>query len=87
MDANDIYNCAMSIFKDNASPDNIYDVDMFIADICSKHNWEAEETSVNEFSTAVVMLIRDDTLLFYYGFEGLSIIAAELFNWAGQHLK
>ena len=87
MDANDIYNYAMAIFKDNASPDNIYDVDMFIADICSKHNWEAEETSLHEFSCAVVMLIRDDTLLFYYGFGELSIIAAELLNWAGQHLE
>lgn len=87
MNANDIYNCVMSIFKDNISPDDVYNVGMFITDICSKHNWEIEKTSVNEFSTAVVMLIRDDTLLFYYGFEGLSIIAAKLFNWAGQHLK
>lgn len=87
MNANDIFNLAMSIFKNKTRDGDIYDVDMFAGDIRLARDWEAEETPVNEFSAAVVMLIRDDTLLFYYGFVGLSIIAAELLDWAGNHLN
>ena len=86
MDASDIYYCAMSIFT-HADTDDIYDVDMFITDICNARDWEAEKTPINSFSAAVVMLIREDILLRYYGYEGLSIIAVELLAWAGQHLK
>lgn len=87
MNANDIFNLAMSIFRDRSGNGDVYDVDMFAGDIRLARDWEAEETPVNEFSAAVVMLIRDDTLLFYYGFVGLSIIAAELLDWAGNHLN
>lgn len=86
MNANDIYCCAMSIFT-HADTEDIYDVDMFITNICNARDWEAEKTPIDSFSTAVVMLIREDTLLLYYGFEGLSIIATELLTWAGQHLE
>ena len=66
-----------------------YDVDMFSHDICEALFTVTDPQDVDEddfmyYQEALVLLLRDDLLLNYFGLGGLSVLHAELMN-NGEH--
>ena len=81
-----MYNRMMKVFHDNVIPDDIYDVDMFCQDICDNLFvcTDPQDTDEDEFLTfqeALILLVRDDTLLNWFGLLGLSMLHAELMHY------
>ena len=78
-----MYNRMMKVFHDNVISDDIYDVDMFRKDICDnlfvcKDQQAIDEDEFLTFQEALILLVRDDTLLDWFGLLGLSMLHAEL---------
>ena len=96
MEALQMYKTMMNIFNENCDPENtentedIYDVDMFMHDIThtlftEEDVQDIDEDDYLEFQEALILLVRDDSLLFYYGLSGLSIIHADLMNYGENY--
>lgn len=85
MDALEMYKTMMNVF--NANEEDIYDVDMFMHDITHTLFTERDidEDEHLEFQAALILLVRDDTLLFYYGCNGLVILHADLMNYGERY--
>ena len=84
-----LYNEMRQVFIDNAKPDDIYDVDMFCSDLCKNLFLETDQQDIEEddyvtFQEALVLLVRDDMLLDWFGSSGLSIIYADMLDY-GEH--
>ena len=80
-----MYNRMMKVFHDNVMPDDIYDVDMFHKDICDNlfvctDPQDIDEDEFLTFQEALILLVRDDTLLDWFDLLGLSILYAELMH-------
>ena len=78
-----LYNEMRQVFIDNAEPDDIYDVDMFCSDLCKNLFLETDLQDIEEddyvtFQEALILLVRDDMLLDWFGLSGLCIIQAEM---------
>ena len=78
-----LYNEMRQVFIDNAEPDDIYDVDMFCSDLCKNLFLETDPRDISEddylvFQEALILLVRDDMLLDWFGLSGLCIIQAEM---------
>lgn len=78
-----MYNRMMKVFHDNVISDDIYDVDMFRKDICDNMFVCTDPQDIDEdefltFQEALILLVRDDTLLDWFGLLGLSMLYAEL---------
>lgn len=78
-----MYKAMMAIF--NAHEDEeVYDVDMFVYDIellfKMSDPQDIDEDFKLSFQASLIMLVRDDLLLRYYGCDGLAILHAELMN-------
>ena len=76
----------MKIFYDNVISDVIYDVDMFCKDICDNIFvcTDLQDTDEDEFlifQEALILLVRDDTLLDWFDLLGLSMLHAELIHY------
>ena len=76
------------VFDEHAT-EELYDVDMFSHDVCEALFTATDPQDVDEddfiyYQEALVLLLRDDLMLNYYGLDGLSIIHAELMN-NGEH--
>lgn len=83
------YNKMRQIFLDNAKPGDIYDVDMYCHDLCKNMFQETDPQDIDEddfitFQEALVLLVRDDMLLDWFGLSGLCIIQIEMLN-SGEH--
>lgn len=80
-----MYNRMMKVFHDNVIPDDIYDVDMFRKDICDNlfvctDPQDIDEDEFLTFQEALILLVRDDTLLDWFDLIGLSMLHAELIH-------
>ena len=81
-----MYNRMMKIFYDNVISDVIYDVDMFCKDICGNMFVCIDPQDINEdefltFQEALILLVRDDTLLDWFDLLGLSMLHAEMMDY------
>lgn len=84
-----LYNKMRQIFIDNAKSDDIYDVDMFCSDLCKNLFLETDLRDISEddylvFQEALILLVRDDMLLDWFGLSGLCIIYTEMSS-NGEH--
>jgi hypothetical protein len=84
-----MYNRMVSIFVQNIASENVYDVDMFRLDILRELFTVTDPQDIDEddyliFQEALILLVRDDMLLNYFGLSGLCILHAELMN-DGEH--
>lgn len=66
-----------------------YDVDMYIYDVIHHIFNETDPQDIEEddyliFQAALILLVRDDVMLYHFGLEGLAIIVAELLD-KGKH--
>ena len=80
-----MYNKMMKVFHDNVISDDIYDVDMFRKDICDNlfvctDPQDIDEDEFLTFQEALILLVRDDTLLDWFDLLGLSMLYAELMH-------
>ena len=85
-----MYNRMMKVFHDNVISDDIYDVDMFCKDICDNLFVCPDQQYANEdefltFQEALILLVRDDTLLNWFGLLGLNILHAELMHYGENY--
>ena len=85
-----MYNRMMKVFHDNVIPDGIYDVDMFCNDLCKNlfvctDPQDIETDDYLVFQQALVLLIRDDTMLYYFGLAGLSVIYADMLDYGERY--
>ena len=79
-----VYQTMMEIFTEHSN-DELYDVDMFCHDIKEELFTETDPQDIDEddyliFQAALILLIRDDLLLDYFGLSGLCILHAELMD-------
>lgn len=86
----EMYKTVMKIFNENCDPENtedIYDVDMFMHDIIHTLFTERniDEDEYLEFQGALILLVRDDTLLLYYRCDGLVILHTDLMNYGERY--
>jgi hypothetical protein len=68
-----------------ANEEDFYDVDMFCHDITKELFTETDPQDIDEddyliFQEALILLVRDDLLLDYFGLSGLCILHAELMD-------
>lgn len=78
-----MYNKMRQIFINNAKPDDIYDVDMYCNDLCKNifvctNPRDISEDDYLVFQEALILLVRDDMLLDWFGLSGLCIIYSEM---------
>lgn len=86
----EMYKQMMKIFNKNSADDELYDVDMFTIDITKALFVETDPQNIDEdeylaFQEALILLVRDDLLLDWFGLTGLCIIHAELMNDGEKH--
>lgn len=84
-----LYNKMRQVFIDNAKQDDIYDVDMFCYDLCKNLFLETDPQGIEEddyvtFQEALILLVRDDMILDFFGLSGLCIIYIEMSS-NGKH--
>ena len=80
-----MYNRMMKIFIDNVISYDIYDVDMFRKDICDNLFVCTDQQDIDEdefltFQEALILLVRNDTLLNWFDLIGLSVLHTELMH-------
>lgn len=85
-----MYNRMMEVFNNNVISDDIYDVDMFCDDLCKNLFVCTDPQDINTddylvFQQALVLLIRDDMMLHYFGLAGLSVIYADMLDYGEQY--
>lgn len=86
----EMYNRMMKVFNDNVISDDCYDVDMFCNDLCKNLFQETNPQDIKTddflvFQRALVLLIRDDMMLHYFGLAGLSVIHADMLDHGKQY--
>ena len=85
----EIYNRMMEVFVEHTSENDFYDVDMFCYDLCKNLFQETglqdiEEDDYLTFQEALILLVRDDMLLYWFGLTGLCILLPEMMD-KGKH--
>lgn len=78
-------NRMMEVFTEHTSNGEEYDVDMFRMDICDSLFVETDPQDIDEdefvvFQEALILLVRDDQLLNWFGLAGLCILHADLMH-------
>lgn len=84
-----LYNEMRQVFIDNTKPDDIYDVDMYCSDLCKNifvctNLRDISEDDYLVFQEALILLVRDDMLLDWFGLLGLSMLYTEMMSY-GEH--
>lgn len=77
------------MLKDRSEPDELYDVDMFQADVKALdwYNYLELDDNYNEFVEGLMDFCRSDIAFNWFGNTGLSIIFIDLENWAREYFK
>ena len=88
----EMYNRMVEVFVENAYEDDIYDVDMYCSDLCKNMFLETDPQDIDEdefltFQEALILLIRDDMLLNWFGLSGLIIIQTEMLRYGEQYYE
>ena len=86
----EMYNRMMEVFVEHTSENDLYDVDMFCYDLCKNlfvctDPQDIDTDSYLVFQQALVLLIRDDMMLHYFGLAGLSIIYADMLDYGERY--
>ena len=81
----EMYNRMMKTFVEHIYENDYYDVDMFCDDLCKNlfvctDPQDIETDDFLVFQRALVLLIRDDMMLHYFGLAGLSVIHADMLD-------
>ena len=85
-----MYNHMVEVFVEHAYEDDIYDVDMYCSDLCKNMFLETDQQDIEEdgyltFQEALILLVRDDMLLDWFGLSGLIIIQTEMLHYGEQY--
>ena len=85
----EMYNRMMEVFVEHTSENDFYDVDMYCSDLCKNLFQETcpqdiEEDNYLTFQEALILLVRDDMLLDWFGLTGLCILLPEMID-KGEH--
>lgn len=85
-----LYNEMRQVFIDNTKLDDIYDVDMFCSDLCKNLFLETDPQDIEEddyitFQEALILLVRDDMLLDWFGLLGLSVIYGDMLDYGERY--
>ena len=85
-----MYKRMMEVFVEHAYEDVIYDVDMYCSDLCKNLFQETGPQGIDEddylvFQEALILLVRDDMLLDWFGLSGLIIIQTEMLHYGEQY--
>ena len=88
----ELYNKMRQVFLDNAKPGDIYDVDMYCSDLCKNifvctNPLDISEDDYLVFQEALILLVRDDMLLDWFGLLGLSVINADMLDYGEQYYE
>lgn len=81
-----MYNRMMGIFVENTMNGEFYDVDMFRKDLLDNLFIETDPQDIPDedyfliFQEAIILLVRDDLLLQWFGLSGLCILHADLMH-------
>lgn len=87
-----LYNKMRQVFLDNAKPGYFYDVDMYCSDlrknifVCTDPQ-DIEEDDYLTFQEALILLVRDDMLLDWFGLSGLCIVQTEMLYYGEQYYE
>lgn len=86
----EMYNRMMKTFVEHTYEDDYYDVDMFCYDLCKNLFKETDPQHIETddylvFQQALVLLIRDDIVLHYFGLTGLCIIYADMLDYGERY--
>lgn len=87
--AQEMYNRMMEIFIEHTINDEFCDVDMFRVAVTKGLFIETDPQDIDEddyliFQEALILLVRDDLLLDYFGLTGLCILQSDLIM-DGEH--
>ena len=85
-----MYNRMVEVFVEHTFENDYYDVDMFRKDICDNLFVCTDPQDIDEdefliFQEALILLVRDDTLLDWFGLSGLCIIHAEMMDYGKRY--
>lgn len=85
-----VYNIMMETFVEHTYENDCYDVDMFCNDLCKNlfvctDPQDIETDYYLVFQQALVLLIRDDMMLQYFGLAGLSVIYADMLDYGERY--
>lgn len=88
----ELYNKMRQVFLDNAKPGDIYDVDMYCSDLCKNifvctNPRDISEDDYLVFQEALILLVRDDVLLDWFGLSGFVIIQTEMLFYGEQYYE
>lgn len=84
-----MYNRMVEVFVEHIYENDDYDVDMFCCDLCKNLFQETDPQDIDDdefltFQEALILLVRDDTLLDWFGLLGLSMLHTEMIDY-GEH--
>ena len=84
-----MYNRMVEVFVENTYENYTYDVDMYCSDLCKNMFLETDPQDIEEddyltFQEALILLVRDDMLLDWFGLSGLCVIHTEMIDY-GEH--
>ena len=85
-----LYNRMMEVFVEHTYENDYYDVDMFCYDLCKNLFQETDPQDINEddyllLQQALILLVRDDMLLDWFGLIGLYVIHAEMMDYGERY--
>ena len=80
-----MYNRMMETFVEHTYENDYYDVDMFCNDLCKNLFvcTDPQDIVTDDylvFQQALLLLVRDDMMLQYFGLAGLSVIHADMLD-------
>lgn len=84
-----MYNRMVEVFVEHTYENDYYDVDMYCHDLCENMFQETDPQDIEEddylmFQQALILLVRDDMLLDWFGLTGLCEIHTEMMDY-GEH--
>ena len=85
-----VYNRMMETFLEHTYENYYYDVDMFCNDLRKNLFVCTDQQDIDTgyylvFQQALVLLIRDDMMLHYFGLAGLSVIYADMLDYGERY--
>lgn len=85
-----MYNRMMETFVEHTNENDFYDVDMFCDDLCKNLFQETNPQDIKTddylvFQQALLLLVRDDMMLHYFGLVGLCVIYGDMLDYGEQY--
>ena len=85
-----MYGRMMETFVEHTNENDFYDIDMFCDDLCKNLFVCTDPQDINTddylvFQQALLLLVRDDMMLHYFGLAGLSVIYADMLDYGEKY--